>query len=89
MTMTGQERNVSDGNPDGNTFGQSTADKISFYGVTPIIQRANSNQAIADTTTPVSSSPFGFGSTQAAGIITLVNEMRAALIAIGIIKGSA
>ncbi len=30
---------LSDGNPDGNLFGQNTTDKIGFYGLTtPIVQ---------------------------------------------------
>lgn len=32
-------KQLSDGNPDGTTMGQSpTNDKISFYGATPIVQ---------------------------------------------------
>ncbi len=29
---------VSDGNPDGSTFGSSATEKISFYGITPVVQ---------------------------------------------------
>lgn len=29
---------LSDGQPDGNSLGQSATDPISFYGVTPIVQ---------------------------------------------------
>lgn len=38
-------RELSDGNDDGTRLGQSTTDKISFYGVTPVVQRASSIQA--------------------------------------------
>ena len=38
-------KELSDLNPDGSRFGQSTADKISFYGVTPVAQRAAAAQA--------------------------------------------
>ncbi len=31
-------KQLSDGNPDGSSLGQSTADKISFYGATPVAQ---------------------------------------------------
>jgi hypothetical protein len=31
---------LSDGNVNGTSFGQSTTDKISFYGVTPVVQGA-------------------------------------------------
>ena len=37
---------LSDGNDDGTTLGQSAADKISFYNVTPVVKQA----AIADAT---------------------------------------
>lgn len=29
---------LGNGNPDGTSFGQSTTEKISFYGVTPVVQ---------------------------------------------------
>jgi hypothetical protein len=29
---------LGDGCPDGTSFGQSTTEKISFYGVTPVVQ---------------------------------------------------
>jgi len=39
---------------------------------------------------PTSTNPYGFStSTQANAIVTLVNELRAALVASGLIKGSA
>lgn len=31
-------RYLDDGNPDGTSFGQNASSKISFYGVTPIVQ---------------------------------------------------
>jgi len=37
--------NLGDNNPDGCTFGNSTDEKISFYGVTPIVQPAATDQA--------------------------------------------
>lgn len=37
---------LSNGNDDGTTLGQSTSDKISFYGVTPVDQPAT----VADAT---------------------------------------
>lgn len=35
---------LSDLHPDGTSLGQSTTDKISFYGVTPVAQRASASQ---------------------------------------------
>ncbi len=75
----------------GATMGETTADKVSFYGVTPITQRTSASQAAVATTAAVSttSNIWGFStSTQANAIVTLVNELRAALVAIGMIKGS-
>ena len=87
-------KQLSDLNPDGTSLGQSTADLISFHGVTPVSQRASASQAAVTTTgsasTTANSGTFGYASaTQADAIVTLVNELRAALVAKGIIKGSA
>ena len=38
-------KQLSDKNPDGTSLGQSTADLVSLYGVTPVSQRASSIQA--------------------------------------------
>lgn len=52
--------------------------------------RASADQAAVATTAPTNTTPYGFStSAQAAAIVTLVNELRAALVAVGIIKGSA
>jgi len=76
---------------DGAALGEATTDKISLYGVTPITQRTSASQAAVATTGAVSttSNIWGFStSTQANAIVTLVNELRAALVALGAIKGS-
>lgn len=73
----------------GFTVGQSATDLVGFYGATPIAQRAGAAQAAVATTAATSTSPFGFAEAQANAIVTLVNELRAALVAAGIIKGAA
>lgn len=79
----------SNANSEGRTFGQSTTDLISFYGVTPIAQRTNASQAAVGTTASTTTSPAGYTTTtQANAIVTLVNELRAAMVALGAIKGS-
>jgi hypothetical protein len=100
-----------DKNPDGVTVGQTITDKVSFYGVTPVVQRASSSQAAVATTAitapattaSISTAHYGYTSTQADAIsaavsslitrvaanTTLVNELRAALVALGAIKGAA
>jgi hypothetical protein len=76
--------------PDGMSFGNAITDKISMYGVTPIVQRSGAAQAAVTTTAATSTTPYGYGTAaQADAIVTLVNELRAAAIAIGQIKGSA
>jgi hypothetical protein len=82
-------KQLSDGNPDGSVLGQSPADKIAFYNAAPIPQRAGAAQAAVDTTAPTNSSPYGFSQTQATQLLALVNEMRATLVALGLMKGSA
>lgn len=75
--------------PDGYSLGQTTADKITFYGGTPIVQRSGATQAAVGTTTATTTSPWGYGSsTQANSIVTLVNELRAALVAVNLIAGA-
>jgi hypothetical protein len=54
--------------------GANTGAKIGFHGATPTAQRTNANQAEA---------------TDLASAITLANELRAALVEKGIIKGGA
>ena len=64
--------------------------KQGFYGATPIVQRTGATQAAVVTTAATSTTPYGFASAaQADAIVTLVNELRAALVALGMIKGSA
>ena len=67
---------------------------IGFYGVTPVTRRASSAQlalscTVVNASASNGSATWGFASsTQAEQIITLVNELRAALVALGAIKGS-
>lgn len=58
----------------GYTVGRTTATKVAFHGATPVGQRAGAAQAVA---------------TDAASVIVLANELRAALVEKGLIKGSA
>lgn len=81
---------LSDLRSDGTRLGQTSADKIAFCGATPIAQRSNASQAAVGTTASTTTSPAGYSTTtQADAIVTLVNELRAAAVAFGLIKGSA
>lgn len=81
-------KQLSDGNPDGTVLGQSAADQIAFYNAAPSKQRSGAVQAVLDTTAPTNVSPYGFNQAQATALIALVNEMRATLVALGLMKGS-
>jgi hypothetical protein len=80
-------KQLSDGNPDGTVLGQSTSDQIAFYNVAPVAQRSGAAQAAIDTAAPTNSTPYGFSQAQAQAIITLLNEIRAALVGVGLIAG--
>jgi hypothetical protein len=80
-------RQLSDGNPDGNVLGQSAGDLIAFYNATPVPQRSGPAQAAVPTTAPTNTTPFGFSQAQAAAILTLLNEIRATLVGLGLMKG--
>ena len=66
--------------------------KLGFYGATPGTQPASSSQAAAASTAVVSISATQWGfstSTQGNAVVTLVNRLRADLVTLGLIKGSA
>mgnify|MGYP001562024649 CR=1 FL=1 len=53
-------------------------------------QPASANEAAVGTTASTTTSPAGYTTTtQANGIVTLVNQLRADLVDLGLIKGSA
>ncbi len=80
-------RQISDGNPDGNVLGQSANDLIAFYNATPVTQRSGSAQATVPTTAPTNVTPYGYSQAQATAIVTLLNEIRATLVGLGLMKG--
>jgi hypothetical protein len=67
----------------------SPSDKLAFYGNTPVAQRAGAAQAAA----PAGGTGTTAGAYDSAAnrdaMIALVNEMRATLVALGLMKGSA
>ena len=78
------------GTTTGLKIGADTTGKLAFHGSTPVVQRAGAAQAAVAGTGSTNSSPYGFTtSAQADAIVTLVNELRAALVEKGIIKGAA
>jgi hypothetical protein len=75
-------RQLSDGSPDGQSLGQSTADKMSLYGVAPIAQRAGAAQA---TSLVGTASSTAVNTDLKAAVIEIMNT----LAALGAWKGSA
>jgi hypothetical protein len=80
--MTAPARQLSDANPGGSGLGQSATDLISFYGATPIAQRASAVQA----TSNVSLTTFMTINTNVAAFCL---EVANTLIGLGLWKGSA
>jgi len=71
---------------DGMCVGLASSEKLGFYGATPAA-RTDFTAAAVVTTVAVSttSNIWGFStSTQANAIVTLVNEIRAALVTLGL-----
>ena len=73
---------LSDANPSGTSLGQTTADLVSLYGVTPVSQRAAAIQAAA--VVSVSSNI-----TIAASLTAWIVEVTDTLIGLGAWKGGA
>ena len=80
-------KQLSDGNPDGTVLGQSPSDLIAFYNGNPVSQRSGPAQAAVETTAPTNATPYGFSQTQATAIVTLLNEIRATLVDVGLMSG--
>lgn len=82
-------KELSDGGADGVRMGQSTTDKIGFFGTAPSAQRSGSAQAAA----PAGGTGATAGAYDTANnrdaLIALVNEMRLVLVTHGLMKGSA
>ena len=70
--------------PDGTIMGRSATSKIAFYGGTPAVQ-ASLVAAVATTVCSTTTSNFGYTtSTQAMAVLTLVNDIRAKLVSLGL-----
>jgi len=81
-------RELSDGNDDGTRLGQSSTDKIGFYGLaTPIVRPSGASQAAATNTTTTTSTTTAL-TTDLDAVRVLVNKIRTDLVALGLIAGS-
>lgn len=80
---------LGNGNPDGTSLGSAVTEKLSVYGVTPVVQASGAAQGTF-TTTLTQSTGWGFlTSTAGDAAVALILAMRTALVNFGIMKGSA
>jgi hypothetical protein len=92
---------LTDKNPDGTRVGQSVSDLVAFWGSTPTSQQAAAIMTgtsslfvltgasfVANTTSTVSGL-FGFNSTFVVQLIDALQEIRSALVEMGLHKGGA
>lgn len=71
------------------TMGASASSLQSFYGVTPVVQPSSAAQA-ALTLTTATTSGFGFSTATAFNaFIAQLENIRASLVLLGLLKGSA
>lgn len=70
-------KQLSDGNPDGTSLGQSASDKVGFYGNPPVAQ------PLASTAGALTA-----GTTTAADIAAAFVDLRTQLAALGLIRTS-
>jgi len=92
---------ISDGDSEGTTIGQSATSKVAFYGATPVVRPAAAAQAAVVDASGGTAAPTNgiltltgtFNSTIIANAIATLaaqgNAMQAALVSVGIMKGSA
>jgi hypothetical protein len=86
-SVTTGSTNIGLGSPD--TMGTNASSLISFYGVTPIVQPSNAAQA-ALTVTTATVCGYGFpNATAFNSFISQLENIRASLVALGLLKGSA
>lgn len=76
------------------TVGANASAKVGFHGAAPTAQRANANQAAVTYASQTISDPPMQAQVQAindglVAAITLLNEIRAAVVEKGVVKGSA
>lgn len=90
MALATNYEQLSYNSPDGAQLGQSATEKIGFWGATPVAQRSSAAQTTIGTTTATTGGGvFGFTtSTQFSAAIAQLEEIRAALVQYGLLKGS-
>ncbi len=75
--------------PDGAIIGKAATEKIGFYGTTPAVQPNSASQAAVSSTITTTLATNTVLEANLTATITLVNQLRSALVTLGLIKGSA
>lgn len=84
-TTTTQLKQLSDYNPNGTVLGQAAADKVSFFGATPVVQQAVGTVIATTVAVSTTSAIWGFStSTQANALIVAVAAIQTALANLGL-----
>ena len=79
-------KQLSDGNPDGTSLGQSSSDLISFYGETPIVQPGVTAIGTTTISQVATSGKWAFASSTAAlAFVARVRSIQDKLDALGLI----
>jgi len=79
---------IGDGRPDGTVVGRTSTEKIGFYGTTPVVQPASASQAAVSSAQTTTATTTALASDVDA-LIVLTNQLRAELVSLGLIAGSA
>ena len=81
--------NIPIGSATGTKIGSAAGNKIGFWGVTPVIQGSVASfPAVAVTAVTTAAGIYGFTTAaQAAGIVALLNQIRAVMVAEGLAVG--
>ena len=94
MTLTAvtdtQYQYVGDSGVDGTIVGKNSTEKLGFFGTAPAVQAAFTNATCATTNACVATtwtSSYGFtSSTATLTVVDLLNEIRAKLVALGLVR---
>jgi len=71
-------RQLSDGNDDGQVLGQSSTDKVAFYGGTPVVKQTVTNTITLTQPVLGATAAYGFATTdQFNGVMAAVAALRA------------
>ena len=77
---------IGNGFPDGTVVFRASTEKGAFFGTTPVVQPSSASQAAVSGQTTATTTALR---TDLDAVIVLANQLRAELVELGLIKGSA